>query len=367
MDTELNYTPQELDALRKEHAPAATDEQFTLWLADCRNRGLEPVRDVLLQIRPRKEYDAETNSYIFVKRSIYITTIAAFRKIAERSGKYAGQGETEWIYLDAENKPSIISTVPLAKPEDPRKPLEPWAVRVPVLRKGFDAPMKAVARFDAYAQRMKSGDLTEMWQRRGPEQLEKCGEALGLRKAFPDLLSKLYIAEELERQDESAPSPESGRPTDAAVGQNATGANPLVASAPVVPEVNHEPATPVEEPKAKKTKKKETHEPEAMPPESSASHPAPVPEPEKSTAQPAATPEERRKYITKAKELIADMVKGGLKDASPFTRAYILKHAGVKDEKNLTVAQWEAAMAQLIAAQIKGTEELIALVKGDTA
>jgi len=61
------------------------------------------------------------------------------------------------------------------------------------------------ARFEAYAQYFSDGDngqkLNSTWANRGPEQLEKCAEALALRKAFPEELGGLYLQEELRDEE----------------------------------------------------------------------------------------------------------------------------------------------------------------------
>lgn len=211
---ELNYSDQELAALKKEHAANASEEQFRLWLADCRNRGLVPVRDVVLQIRATREWDEAERKRVYKQKAVYITTIGALRRIAQRTGEYAGQLPSQWVYLDAEGNPTIVSDVPLPDPKKQNLPRQPWAAKASVRRKGWEAPITVPARFGAYAQTYKDGDnvqLTSTWATRGPEQLEKCAEALALRKAFPEELGGLYIAEEMKDDPDTdfAVSPES--------------------------------------------------------------------------------------------------------------------------------------------------------------
>jgi len=172
-----------------------------------------------------------------------MTTIDASRLIAERTGHYNGQAPEQYIYLDAEGSPSIVSEIPLPqlplKPGQSALPREPWAVRTTVYRKDFSQPVSSIARFDAYAATYaKDGEikLNEMWARRGPEQLAKCSEMLSLRKAFPEELGGLYIAEEFKPdQDEVAKQPVS----------------PAVAipSLPAVPKVDQTPATGTDAPR----------------------------------------------------------------------------------------------------------------------
>jgi phage recombination protein Bet len=202
--SEFNYTPEELKALKKEYAKNASDDQFNIWLAECRNRGLVPVKDVVLQIRATKEWSSETRQKEFVKKAVHITTIQALRKLAERTGKYAGQLPSKWVYLDDAGNPSIESEIPLPDKNKKSEPRIPWAAKASVLRTGFAHPITVPARFEAYAQYFSNGDtqsLNSTWANRGPEQLEKCAEALALRKAFPEELGGLYLNEELRDEE----------------------------------------------------------------------------------------------------------------------------------------------------------------------
>lgn len=233
----VEYSAEELAALKKEHAANATDEQFTLWLMECRTRGLTPVRDVLLQVRTTEEWDGELRAKVKKKKAIYVTTIGAFRRIAESTGKYVGQRPSKWIYLDKEGKPTIESEIPLPDPaSDKEAPLRPWAVRSTILRKDFAEPLSVVLRFWSVAQTKNDGGLTSMWLNRGVEQLEKSGEAAALRRAYPGELGGLFISEEVERE---LPNESPAEPTPVSAAPKA----------PVVPKVNHIPAVATSEPR----------------------------------------------------------------------------------------------------------------------
>jgi hypothetical protein len=238
----IEYSTEELAALKKEHAANATDEQFRLWIAECRNRNLAPVRDIIMQIRTSEDYDPEVRAKVKKKKSVYVVTIGAKRKIANSTGLYAGQLPTRWIYLDKENRPTVESEIPLPDPTNPMLPLEPWAVRTSVLRKGFEAPLTVVSRFGAYCQTYKRDgevQLTAMWSASGrsAEMIEKCSESAALTRAFPDELAGLYIREELEKDD---------------VAESLPVASEVIVEAPkapVVPTVNHTPAVATDAPR----------------------------------------------------------------------------------------------------------------------
>lgn len=202
--SEFNYTDAELKAMKQEYAKNASQQQFDLWLAECRNRGLVPVKDVVLQIRATKEWNPETRTKEFVKKAVHITTIQALRKLAERTGKYAGQLPSVWVYLDDAGNPAIQSDVPLPDKNSLSQPRRPWAAKASVVRHGFPNPITVPARFEAYAQYFSDGSsqqLNSTWANRGPEQLEKCAEALALRKAFPEELGGLYLQEEFTDEE----------------------------------------------------------------------------------------------------------------------------------------------------------------------
>ena len=201
--SEFNYTDAELKALKNQYAKEASPEQFELWIAECRNRGLVPVKDVVLQIRATKEWNPDTRQKEFTKKAVHITTIQALRKLAERTGKYAGQLPSIWIYLDGSGN-RVESDIPLPEANGSVKPRVPWAAKVSVLRKGFEQPITVPARFEAYAQYFSADNakqLNSTWANRGPEQLEKCAEALALRKAFPEELGGLYLQEEFTDEE----------------------------------------------------------------------------------------------------------------------------------------------------------------------
>jgi phage recombination protein Bet len=219
----MEFTDKELKALRTEYASNATDAQFDLWIETCKRRNLVPVEDIVLQLRAVKEYDETAKAKIYKNKVVFITTIRALLKLAERTKKYKGFVPAEYIYLEAETGlPKIVSEIPLPDSQKKDKPMTPWAARVGVKREGFEDPQFTVARFGAYAQSYKDADgnkhLNETWANRGPEQLVKCAKAAALREAFPEELGGLFLKEEFQDDEETpkaapATTPEPSAPT----------------------------------------------------------------------------------------------------------------------------------------------------------
>jgi phage recombination protein Bet len=243
----LEFTDKELAAIKAEFCPGFNDTQFEVCMTFCRVRNLLPGKHVVFQLRASKEWDEAAGAKVATTKIIFITTIDASRLIAQRTGQYGGQAPEQYIYLDANGAPGIVSEVPLPQlpmtPGVQALPREPWAVRTTVYRKDFDQPVSSVARFDAYAATYSTKEgpvLNSMWARRGPEQLAKCSEMLSLRKAFPEELGGLYLAEEFKPGEDDKPAPV----TPASV----------VPLPPSVPKVDHTPAEGKQEPRPGETK-----------------------------------------------------------------------------------------------------------------
>lgn len=262
----LELTDKEKAALRAEFCKGFTDEQAEACFTFCRVRNLLPGKHVLFQLRRSKEWDEVVGAKVDVTKIVFITTIDASRLIAQRTGQYGGPAPEQYIYLDDNGTPSLVSEIPLPKlplvPGQTPLPREPWAVKTTVFRKDFDHPVSSVARFDAYASTYKTANgpvLTEMWTKRGPEQLAKCSEMLSLRRAFPEELGGLYIAEEFKAENEDAPV------TPASVTVSAP-----VPVPPSVPKVNQQPAVATETPRPgeAKTEFRVNEVPATLPPHS---------------------------------------------------------------------------------------------------
>jgi hypothetical protein len=249
MSQQLEFTEAELKAFRSEYAKGATDSQFELFISEAKARNLRPGPHLVFQLRNAKEYDQDTKAWQYVKKPYWITTISALRLIAQRTGQYAGQSPAEFIYLDDQGLPSIISQIPLPDKDNKLLPREPWAVRVAIKRKDFDEPIIGMTRFEAVAnfrEKEVNGKkvlaLNEIWQKRGPEMTQKCAEADGFRRAFAEEAGHLYLLEELKNEVEEI-LPEKVTPAS------------VVPLPIVVPKVSQVPAVPTEAPRPNEEKR----------------------------------------------------------------------------------------------------------------
>lgn len=127
------------------------------------------------------------------------TAIDGFRVVAQRSGQYAGQTPKQWLTADGQWVDVWIKEIHGQRDGNGKvlAGAHPLAARAGILRHDFVEPLYAVATWDEYVQTKSNGSITQMWAQRGPGQLAKCAEALGLRAAFPQDLSGIYTVDEV--------------------------------------------------------------------------------------------------------------------------------------------------------------------------
>ncbi len=175
----------QIDLIKRTIAKGASDDELKLFIQVCKGAQLNPfMKQVFLVPRWDSKEGKET-------RAIQVS-IDGFRAIAESSGKYAGSDD---IIFEGEE----FATVEKDKKEiQIVAPSKAKAVVYKVID-GQRYPFGATARWSEYYPGKKLGF---QWHIRPYLMLGKCAEALALRKAFPKLLSGMYVQEEMEQGQE---------------------------------------------------------------------------------------------------------------------------------------------------------------------
>lgn len=176
-DLSIRFTTEQRKVILDTCCGGASESEAAALIAIAELRGLNPVLGECYFV---KRYDTATRRDVWAVQA----SIDSLRIKAEQTGLYAGQDEPEYEY-DAKGNVTLA--------------------RVRVWRKDWPRPAVAVARWSEYVQLTKEQKPTRFWAKMPHNQLAKCAEALALRKAFPAVLGKLYVSEEMEQAENDAP------------------------------------------------------------------------------------------------------------------------------------------------------------------
>lgn len=183
----LSFSQEQIDLIKSQIAPKATNDELKLFIHQAKRTGLDPLARQIYAIHRKVKQGNE-----YVDKMTIQTSIDGFRVIAERSGDYAGQDEPFFEDVLADD----------GKVKDKK-------CKVTVYRFRGDTRYPAavgVAYWSEYVQTDREGRPSGMWAKMPRTMLAKVAEALALRKAYPQDLSGLYTNDEMNQAD-TTPSP----------------------------------------------------------------------------------------------------------------------------------------------------------------
>ena len=173
-----NWDDKQLSALKQLGLQEASAGDLGVFLHFCQRTGLDPFARQIYMIGRAGRYTIQAS-------------IDGLRLVAQRSGKYGGQTPTYWCGEDGVWVDVWLEKTP------------PAAAKVGIYHQDWREPLWATAKFDSYAVQY-NGKLSGLWAKMPDLMIAKCAEALALRKAFPQDLSGIYSAEEMEQMESTA-------------------------------------------------------------------------------------------------------------------------------------------------------------------
>ena len=176
------WTDVQLAALKQIGLGDAPKAELGAFLHLSQKTGLDPFARQIYMINRGGRYTIQAS-------------IDGLRIVAQRSNEYAGQVGPFWCGYDGEWTDVWLDKEP------------PVAAKIGVMRKGFNEPLYAVAKYESYAVIGRDGKPSGLWAKMPDTMIAKCAEALALRKAFPHDLSGIYVTEEMEQVDNPTPAP----------------------------------------------------------------------------------------------------------------------------------------------------------------
>lgn len=186
-----------IDLLKRTVAKGTDNDQFALFMQVCQRHGLDPfTKQIYCVLFPESKHHQEKkqteNGVIDVWVSghtmVIMTGIGGYRMMAARDHKdYAGSSEAKFTWFDPEQRTPAGRRIP-------------ESATIQILRRG-GAPTTATVYWEEFAPGDLKASRSDFWNRMPKNQLEKCAEAKGLRKAFPglgDIFTDVELSQRLQ-------------------------------------------------------------------------------------------------------------------------------------------------------------------------
>lgn len=202
-----SYSHSQLALIRKTVAKDCSSEEFDLFIEICRQQGLDPFKkQIFAQVYNKDKKDK--------RQLVIVTSIDGYRAKAQRCGDYRPAEEETKFEMDVSlksqaNPLGMIRAVVRVFKFGPDKAWYPvvgearWDEFAPI-DEGFDLVDKGETWPDGNPKktRIPNGSKTLKagnWQNMPHVMLSKCAEAQALRRGWPEVMSGLYLHEELEK------------------------------------------------------------------------------------------------------------------------------------------------------------------------
>jgi len=183
----------DLDTLRRDIAPAASDAELAYFGQVCTHLGLDPWAGQIYFIGRRQKVGE--NRWQTVHRPQI--SVAGRRVLAERTGQLEGIQGPEWCAVrrtDREGNKLPLEWDELWDSDE----FVPYAARVLVYRSGWKVPANGTAKWSEFAVWEGTGNqrrLSAFWSRAPSHMLGKVAEALALRRAFPEVAAAVAFVD----------------------------------------------------------------------------------------------------------------------------------------------------------------------------
>lgn len=171
--------------------PKATTAELAVFFHQCQKLRLDPFTKQIYLIHRRAKEDGQWVDKPTTQIGIDGFRVTRDRICAER-GLSVEYEETIWYDAEGQGFEVWLWDYP------------PTACKFVVRVDGRRFP--SVLRFNEYCQRTRDGELNSMWATKSAHQIEKCAEADGLRRAFPNDLSGVILEDMGPLDDPAAPA-----------------------------------------------------------------------------------------------------------------------------------------------------------------